>query len=534
MLAYIKIFYFFLFLPFALILYGVTPKKFRWVTLLGVSYIYYIYTSRKLVVFIILCTLITYFTAYFIDKLQGIGKLKAKEILDDKKEKKRIKAVYKNKQKRVLVLGIVLVLALLLYRKYFDFFAQMINDVLHMVDESKIDTIGLKNFILPLGISFYTMQAISYMTDVYWGKIPVQKNIGKLALYLAFFPTIMEGPIGAYSDYMDKLLEGNALEIENIKRGYIRIFWGLLKKSVVADRLYFVVLAIFDNYKDYHGVMIVVAAVFYTIQLYMEFSGCMDIVIGSGMAFGISLPENFRQPFLSQNASEFWRRWHISLGVWFKTYIFYPVSMSATAKKLNKRGIEKGNAQRMMILTSAMALFPVWFCNGLWHGPEWGYIFYGMYYFVVIMLELILEPLVARFTTFCKIKVESMWWKCIRVLKTWVIIFTGELFFRAEKVDVGFAMFKSMFRQFDIKKLWDGTLFSFNISKPEYVVMIFVLIVVGIVGYFKEKQVDIQEKISSMKLPIRWAIYMALIVALVMFGAYGPGFLEVDLIYAGF
>ena len=194
----------------------------------------------------------------------------------------------------------------------------------------------IRRVLLPIGISFYTLQAISYMADVYWEKIKPEENILKLALFLGFFPQIMEGPISMYSQTSDDLWAGESLKMNNLAQGGIRLVWGLFKKMIIADRLFMLVTALFDHYEKYSGALIIVAAIAYTTQLYMEFSGCMDIIIGSGKMFGVTLPENFNQPFASKNAAEFWRRWHMTLGVWFKTYVFYPVSVSGVVKKWNK------------------------------------------------------------------------------------------------------------------------------------------------------------------------------------------------------
>ena len=231
-----------------------------------------------------------------------------------------------------------------------------------------------EKLLMPIGISFYTLQAIGYMTDVYWGTIQAETEIWRTALFLGFFPQIMEGPIARYSDVADTLYTGKPLEYRNVVDGYVRIFWGLFKKMVIADRMALMVNQVFDHYADYHGAVILAAAIGYVIQLYMEFSGCMDIIIGSGKLFGICLPENFRQPFCAKNPSEFWRRWHITLGAWFKAYIFYPVSVSGLVKKWNQYGRKHCGKHITRLVTSAIALFPVWVANGVWHGAQWNYI----------------------------------------------------------------------------------------------------------------------------------------------------------------
>ena len=251
--------------------------------------------------------------------------------------------------------------------------------------------------------------------------------------------------------------EGRPVKASNLSDGCVRIFWGLFKKMIIADRLYVPVQVIFESYTDYSGVSVAVAAIAYTVQLYMEFSGCMDIVIGSAKLFGITLPENFKQPFASKNAAEFWRRWHITLGVWFKTYVFYPVSLSSVVKKWNRFGRKHLNKYITKIGVSALALFPVWFFNGLWHGRRWSYIFYGMYYFIILLGSIIVEPLRNKVLKACHINENVFWFKSLRIIKTWIIIFTGELFFRANGLRAGIHMFLSIFKNFEIRDLWNGT-----------------------------------------------------------------------------
>ena len=181
-----------------------------------------------------------------------------------------------------------------------------------------------------------------------------------------------------------------------------------------------------------------------------------------------------------------------------------------------------------------MALFPVWFCNGLWHGPKWNYIFYGMYYFVIIMLEQIMEPIRNGFTSRFKIGEKNKIWNGFLLVKTWIIIFTGELFFNASSLKHGFKMFFAMFRDFNLRTFVDGSIFSLGLGRADLVMAMIGAVVVFVVGIIREKNTDMLGSIRGMKLPVRWAIYITLIVCVVIFGAYGPGYQEVDLIYAGF
>lgn len=529
-MAYHESMYFLVFLPVVLIGYQIAPKKMRWGILLTFSYIFYMLFCAAQIRFLLLATLVTYLVSYALFWMKQKHKAYCQEVTGEARKMRKAEA--KKKEKAVLIIGILLLLFVLISLKYSGFLAENINLLFSKIHINRQLTV--KKHFLPLGISFYTLSAIGYMVDVYWEKITPEKNIGKLALFLSFFPIIMEGPICVYEDTAADLTAGNDLRAENLVRGYLRIGFGLVKKVVIADRLYVWVSAMFDNYTQYHGAMIAVAAVSYTIQLYMEFSGCMDIVIGSGELFGVHLPENFAQPFVSQNASEFWRRWHISLGRWFKLYIFYPVSMSKLTKKWNKFAKNHVGTYGKQIVASLMALFPVWLCNGLWHGPRWSYIFYGMYYFVIIALELMLEPVMKKIREKCSIPEDASWWKVLRIAKTWLIIFTGELFFRADTFTIGFSMFRSLFHGFSLSCLWDGTLLTLGLAKMELLIVVASLLVVGIVHHFRERKVDVRGVIMNFRLPVRWAFYFALIFTVVLLGAYGPGFQEVDFIYAGF
>lgn len=529
-MAYHTAEYLFLFLPAVLLIYQLAPQKVRWIVLLGAGYYFFWSFSGKLVIFLIGTTLLTHYIGVWLSWLQC--QCRAELDQAERTAKKEIRNRYRKKERLVLSFGVIMLIAVLAYLKYYNFFAENANMLLgHAGSQFLFEA---KSLILPIGISFYTLQAVGYMADVYWEKLPAERHLGKLALFLAFFPQIMEGPISMYSQTADALWECRSLKGKNLSGGYMRIVWGLFKKMVVADRLYVLVKAVFGHYEQYSGAMIAVAAIAYTIQLYMEFSGCMDIVIGSGRLFGVTLPENFRQPFVSRNAAEFWRRWHITLGAWLKTYVFYPVSMSSLVKRWNKFGKKYLGKHLTKVGVSAIALFPVWACNGLWHGARWSYIFYGMYYFVILLFGVAVEPVRNKVLAVCHINENAFYWRSIQILKTWCIIFVGELFFRADGLRAGLHMFRSMFRDFRLSILLDETLLGFGLDKGDYLVIMTGCIVVALVGMIKERNLLGDAALERMWTPARWVLYYALILAVVILGAYGVGYQQVDLIYAGF
>ena len=528
-MAYQSLVYGFVFLPLCLAAYQIAPQTWRKRVLLAFSYLFFWLLSRELIIYLLGTTVFVHCTGIWLEWLKS--EQKAELLTADRSEKKRIKSIYQKRSRHVLTFGILMLLGTLAYLKYYNFFASNVNGIFGGILPF---TIEQKNILMPVGISFYTLQAIGYMADVYWGKIRAEENMEKTALFLAFFPQIMEGPICRYQDTCDTLYEGRPLQMNNLTDGYIRIFWGLFKKTVIADRLAIGVDAIFGNYASYSGSMIVFAAVAYTIQLYMEFSGCMDIIIGSGQLFGVKLPENFRQPFSAQSAAEFWRRWHITLGTWFKTYIFYPVSMSSPVKKWNQYGRKHFGKYITMLGTSAIALFPVWMCNGLWHGARWSYIFYGMYYFSLILVGIAVEPVRDRILKILHIGPDFQGLKYMRIAKTWVIIFVGELFFRADGLRAGLHMFRSIFRNFQLSNLWDGSLLNLGMSRADLFAVMAGCIVVAIVGSAKERGIRVRNSLEKKPVFIRWSIYYALILAVIVIAAYGDDYQVVDMIYAGF
>lgn len=527
-----------IFLPFTMIAYQIFPKRFRWVLLLLASVGFYFTFSPKLTIYILITATITYATGMILEKVANsrqkvMDDLKSSPNKDNlKEEKAAVKSRYQTRLRIFFYAGVLIILGILLYLKYYNFFAENVNLIAGASEDSPV--LPIKTIALPLGISFYTMQAISYMADIYWGKLEAQRNPLKLLLYLCFFPTIIEGPIALYRDMKDRLYVGNSIDPDNVIRGYTRFIWGVMKKLVIADRLYPAVTLLFDPAHETKGFEVIAAAVIFTVMEYMDFSGCMDMVIGIGMIFGIEIPENFRQPFFARNASEFWRRWHISLGVWFKTYIFYPVSMSTISKKWGKFARGRVNKHLSMIVTSAIALFPVWICNGIWHGPKWTYIFFGIFYLIVLLLELSLEPLGDKLLKLLHTSKENKIVDIIRILKTWVIIFAGELFFRADTLSEAFRMIKDIGVGFTLKLPWGEDSTLWYLDKFDWIVVIVMLAVVAIINILREKEIDVTKALLKKPLPVRWALVLALLLVLTIFGCYGPGFEEVDLIYAGF
>ena len=529
-MSYYSLRYLFVFLPISVLIYRIIPKKFRYIFLLLISLGFFMLSSRKkmfVIIFLILSILSIYISARLMSKVDKKRDLALEKA--EKEEKKKLKEKYKRRKKVILVLTIIFNVAFLFAFKYLKFFTININalmDILHF--NHKIPFFKL---LAPIGISFYTLTALSYIIDVYNNKIEAEKNILKIALYVSFFPQIVEGPINSYSKDTQTLFEGNTVDFKGFCFGYQRIIYGLFKKIVIADRLNFAVGEIFKGYATMSGMTCAFGVVAYTIMLYMEFSGTMDIVLGSAELFGVKLPENFRQPFFSKNVSEFWTRWHISLGNWFKNYIFYPVSLSKKMKKLTISARKKLGNHFGPLISGAVALFAVWSLNGLWHGAGWPFLLFGMYHFVMILLGNIFEPYIIKLCDKLHINRKNIFYRIFQSVKMTIFIFIGELFFRAPTVEVGFKMLGKIFTNFTFKM---SEFTRLNLDVYDYIVLFLSLIFIFVIGLLKEKNVNIREEISKKNIVLRWTLYYALIMAILIFGAYGTGYVPVDPIYSDF
>ena len=260
----------------------------------------------------------------------------------------------------------------------------------------------------------------------------------------------------------------------------------------------------------------------------------MYTVIGSAQIFGVKLPENFRQPFFSKSISDFWTRWHITLGAWFRDYIFYPLSLSEPLKKLTTKGRKKLGKHYGPLLASSIALFCVWISNGLWHGAAWSFIFFGMYHFGLILLGNIMEPVVKFVTEKLHINRECWPYRIFQIVRTTCLVFIGELFFRAKGLKAGLIMLKTIFTNFTFASFADGTFLKLGIDAHDFIIVAVFVVIVFITSIMKEKNINIREKIASKNIVIRWTLYYALILSIIIFGAYGVGYTPVDPMYASF
>ena len=520
----------FLAIPLLVLIYNLLPKKGRPFLLLIFSLGFFLFISKGLIIYLLLSITSIYFIGRLINKNY---EERDKLIENNPDNKKEIKEKFKKNAKLILLLGLFFNLTFLFYFKYLNFFKENTNLLLNLFN---IDfNFKLLKYAAPIGISFYTLSALSYILDIYYEKIKADKNIFKVALFVSFFPQIMEGPIARYSDTSEDLYAGKKVTFHSFCFGFQRIIYGFFKKVIIADRLNFIVNTIFKNYMVHDGMTTVVAIVGYMVMLYMEFSGTMDVVIGIGEIFGVKIPENFRQPFFAKNVSEFWTRWHISLGLWFRDYIFYPISLSKKMKKLTIKARKILGNHFGPLISGSIALFAVWFLNGLWHGAGYTFLFFGLYHFTMILMGNIFEPYIIKICNKLHINRENTIYRILQSVKMCIFVFIGELFFRAPTLTIGFRMLKKVFTDFHpINTISSGKLLTLGLDKSDYLVIFIGLIVIFIISLLKEKGHNIRDDISKKKIVIRWIILYIFILSILVFGAYGPGYIPVDPIYADF
>ncbi len=520
-LTYSSIWYLLPFLGVTFILYYAVPLRARWSVLLLASYVFYAINCPKAVPILLLTSAAVWLCGMFLSKCNDIWDT-ARPALD-KEAKKRLKSQLSWLKKGIVSFGLAVIFGILAFVKYMPF-------AMSLLPEAVSGSISLK-LIVPLGISYYTLQASSYIIDVYRGRCKADHNFFRVALFMSFFPQMVEGPIGRYGELATQLWDGHRFDYDGCARAVQLIIWGLMKKMVVADRCNILVAQVFDNWDSCPGFIILLGGITYTLQIYAEFSGCIDIVRGSAALFGVELAENFRRPFFSANVNEFWRRWHITLGAWLRDYVFYTVSLSKVFSKLSKWTRAHLSEHLGTFIPSAFALLFVWIGNGVWHGAGWKYLTYGMYYYAIMMAGMLLEPVIRSFFSATGIDRASKPVKALSIIRTSAVVVIGMTMFRADTLGAFFGM---MGRILNPEMFYANAEISLGIDVHDAAVIIVTVLIVLVVSIMQEKGISVRESIAKQNIVLRWTIYIAMILFVIVFGAYGAGYDQVDFIYGQF
>lgn len=504
-------FYFLCFYAFILIIYYLIPKKTQWIFLLFASVAFYLLTGNG--------ALILYPVAASLAAYLAIRSMAGTE--DGKK------------RRLALLFSVILLIGALIILKYINFGINTVNGVLSLWGAEENVIHGF-HFLVPLGISFYTFSILGYVVDVYNGIAEPQKNFFRLALYGMYFPAVLSGPILRYREDGEQFFEPHPFDYRQVTFGLQRMVWGFFKTLVISERMNLVVNTVYDNYAQYPGIYIWIATVCFAFQLYTNFSGSMDIVLGMSQTFGIRLPENFETPFFSKNISEYWRRWHITLGVWMKEYVFYPLLRTNAFGSLGKKLRKKFGKKRGKQFTTFLAMFLLWFTVGIWHGGEWKFVIGSglLHWFYIVSGEL-LQPFFEKIMEKFHINPKSRWLNGFRILRTFFLVNIGFVFFRASSAADAFRMLKEGIAVWNPGVLFNGSLFTLGLDVIEATIAVVSLLILLAVSILQQKG-SVRERIEKKKLPVRFLIWYALLFYIILLGHYGPDYSAAEFIYQGF
>ena len=430
------------------------------------------------------------------------------------------------KQKNIILVFVILInLFMLIVFKYTNFLISTINSILH--GKVHFSTVSL---ILPLGISFYVFQLISYLLDVKRGIIKAERNLLNFALYLLYFPQLIQGPIERYGNLAKEFNVLPSFDYIRITNGLKRIGWGLLKKLYIADFFGLYVNDVYSNVQSASSLSIILATVFYAVQIYADFSGYMDVAIGASEILGIKISENFNHPYFSKTIAEFWRRWHITLGAWFKDYLFYPVFRSCNdkmGKKLRKHGYKKLSKK----LPQVISLIVVWSSTGLWHGASWTFVLWGLWHGFFIIIESLFEKKSNQVKTKLGIT-DSSGFAFFQVIRTFIIVCIGYSFFRANsftdlciiiiKVSFIFSEISQLVSNYfalnhnEFREYFREVFMLINFNYHDMLKAFIIIIVLTIISFNTQNKTGF-EIVSSKNILIRWILYS--IVILLSFSA---------------
>ncbi len=384
--------------------------------------------------------------------------------------------------------------------------------------------------LLPLGLSYFTFQSAGYLIDVYRGKAAAQKNPLRAWLFIGYFPQLAQGPISTWKELGGQLLRGNRFDPGGFVSGFLLLLWGYFKKLVVADRLAATTDALLKG-GDLPGWFVLGGVMLYTVRLYMDFSGGMDVVRGLSRMLGIELPENFRRPFFSQSVAEYWRRWHITLGAWFRSYLLYPLATSRMGIALGKAASGLLGKKTGRTFPSALSTLLVFLLIGVWHTANWNAVIYGAYFGLVMAVSMLLDPLwrIIRSTLGLP---KNGWMKPVRLIRTWGLILLAQYFAFTLNPAQSMTLLAQTFQP------WNFTGFFTRVTAVmaplEWIIAGVGCLAVLIVDGLCERKIDLCDGLARARFYLRWPVLLLLILVIAVFGIYGAGYDGAAFLYTQF
>lgn len=489
---------FLLFFPLVTLIYFLVPSaKFRRVWLLVSSYFFYMCWEARYALLILFITVVTYLAGIVIAS-------------SDSTVKRRI----------ALVISFASCLSVLFVFKYIGFVVDTMNSILHVLNVTAID--NKISLILPVGISFYTFQALSYTVDVYRKETSVEKNFLRYALFVSFFPQLVAGPIERSKNLISQINEvpekKNLWNSERILAGFYLMLWGMFVKVVIADRISKISDAVFDSYYRYGRFGLIFGSIAFSIQIYCDFSAYSTIAIGAAKVMGFTLMDNFNTPYFSMTIKEFWRRWHISLSTWFRDYLYIPLGGNRCSKA-----------------RKYFNLFITFLVSGLWHGANWTYVVWGGLHGIYQIVGEVMSPLVIKIEDFLEIKRDRFSYKLGRMLGTFMLADVAWIFFRASTIKDALGYIARMIKIDDSFAIFDCNAYDFGISHYEMNILFIALLVmlaVSIMQYIGKSRID--DIIVNQNIVFKTVVIFIFVMAILIYGMYGPELSAEDFIYFQF
>lgn len=487
---------FLIFFPIVLFIYFVCPRKIRYIWLLISSYFFYMCWNPWFIFLLIGVTMVSWLCGLGIEWTHGS----------------------QHKSKWLVAVSCVILLGTLGYFKYTNFLIETLNRLLKCVH---INPISQHDIILPIGISFFTFQALGYVIDVYRGKVKAEKNVLKYALFVSFFPQLLSGPIGRAKSLLGQIEEEPQRQVWNYERiisGLILMLWGYFLKVVIADRAAILVDQVFGSYEHYQMTALIAGAVAYAVQIYCDFMGYSTIALGAAKVLGFELINNFDTPYFAHSVADFWRRWHISLSTWFRDYLYIPLGGNRKGKWIQYRNI---------LITFA--------ASGLWHGADWTFVIWGLLHGFYQIIEKELSPIVKRINGKLHTKTESFGYHFLKVVFTFILVDFAWIFFRADSISQAMGYISRMFRYRDWWSLFDQSIYTLGLDVQEFHILflaVLLLVCVDVLRYSHKETLDVF--LQKQCLVFRWGVLLVLLFSCLIFGCYGPGFESAQFVYLQF
>ena len=491
---------FLIFLPIVVIIYFILPVKVKHIWLLIASYYFYMCWNAKYALLILASTVITFFSGLLIEKIKHSNLSNSNRI---------------NLKKLVVAISFISNLGILFYFKYINFALDIVAKVFSIIHVEL--NMPAFDVLLPVGISFYTFQALSYTMDVYRDDIYAEKNFLRYALFVSFFPQLVAGPIERSKNLLKQLAVPHRFEYVNFREGLLLMLWGYFMKIVLSDRIAVFVDTVYGDYTKYNGMFLIVATILFAVQIYCDFAGYSTIAMGAAKILGIQLMENFDAPYLSTSVSDFWRRWHISLTSWFKDYLYIPLG-----------GSRKGKIRKYI---NKMIVFLV---SGLWHGAQFSFVAWGGLNGLYQVIGEILKPMRDKLVSILHLNRNSFGHKLLCGLITFILVDFSWMFFRANRFRDALEIIKSIIVNNNKWVLFDGSLYKCGLDEKNFHLMLICIGVLVFVDVCKRLGLRVRDIVVKQDWWFRCLFFAFAIWFLLTFGKYGPTYDSANFIYFQF